>query len=112
MKNKGMFWHQYHLGLVSWCASYWKRVWEIIIYKPKREWFRRFKRFRRIKGELPQELIDIAKRLTIDDFPTSKRFEELISKHRGIIKDLHAKECKNCPWDGHTIFPPLKRNKH
>ena len=26
------------------------------------------------------------------------------------INDLHAHECKECPWDGHTIFP-TKRKK-
>jgi len=30
--------------------------------------------------------------------------EQLIIKHRKAILKLHEQECKNCPWDGWTIF--------
>jgi tetratricopeptide (TPR) repeat protein len=31
--------------------------------------------------------------------------DKAVSDHRAEIEALHAKECKNCTWDGWTIFP-------
>lgn len=33
-----------------------------------------------------------------------RAFFEALNRNRGVIEALHAKECPNCPWDGHTIF--------
>jgi hypothetical protein len=32
-------------------------------------------------------------------------YSKAIIKHLPEIELLHKQECKNCPWDGHTIFP-------
>jgi len=32
-------------------------------------------------------------------------YDEAISRNMSAIEALHAEECPNCPWNGHTIFP-------
>ena len=27
------------------------------------------------------------------------------AEHKDEIEALHKRECLDCPWDGHTIFP-------
>lgn len=34
----------------------------------------------------------------------------LVNLSASQLKRLHKKECKNCPWNGETIFPPDKRS--
>ena len=31
--------------------------------------------------------------------------DEVLEDNTAKIEALHAKECPNCPWNGHTIFP-------
>ena len=102
MKNKRMFWHEYHEGLLSWCTSYWGRLWQIILYKSAKEWFVRIRRFKKVKGDLPEELI-VASFNRRNSYPNDLR--ELLNKHHKLIKALHTKECKNCPYNGQTLFP-------
>ena len=37
---------------------------------------------------------------------TRKAFVEARKVSQPIIELLHSAECRNCPWDGKTIFPP------
>ena len=37
---------------------------------------------------------------------TNTDFIQVLAGHEEAIKALHAVECLDCPWDGHTIFPP------
>lgn len=30
-------------------------------------------------------------------------------KHMPGLVRLHKEQCPNCPWDGKTIFPPVKK---
>ena len=32
-------------------------------------------------------------------------YDEAVSRNMSAIEALHAEECPNCPWNGHTIFP-------
>jgi len=32
-------------------------------------------------------------------------YVEALTKNMPAIEALHAEECPNCPWNGHTIFP-------
>jgi len=32
-------------------------------------------------------------------------YYDAVNKNISKIEALHAEECPNCPWDGHTIFP-------
>jgi len=34
-----------------------------------------------------------------------KAYQEAYKAYLPEIEALHRLECKNCPWDGHTIFP-------
>ena len=35
----------------------------------------------------------------------SEAYNKALLEHREELKELHAKECPDCPWDGETIFP-------
>ncbi|MBI2677136.1 MAG: hypothetical protein HYX21_04305 [Candidatus Yanofskybacteria bacterium] len=37
-------------------------------------------------------------------------YDKILNKNMPAIEALHAAECPNCPWDGHTIFPKNPRN--
>ncbi len=39
------------------------------------------------------------------DVKALNQFKEALIKSEDEIWLLHEKECKNCPWDGYTIFP-------
>jgi len=65
MKQKGMFWHEYHNGWsLTYCSSYDGRIRDIEKYKPKHEIKPRIKYFQPIKGRLPQEVVIAAKEIT------------------------------------------------
>ena len=34
-----------------------------------------------------------------------RAYDKAVIKNKSKIEALHAEECPNCPWDGHTIFP-------
>ena len=38
-------------------------------------------------------------------YKVSQAYEEAWLSNTSAIEELHAAECTNCPWDGHTIFP-------
>ncbi len=82
-KNLKLYWHIHHEELVENLTEPLKnRIAYIKSYKPKDEIKLRLKLLKKVKCKP-------------ENYPhTIKGWEK-----------LHKKECKNCPWDGHTIFP-------
>ena len=37
-------------------------------------------------------------------------YDKALSDHADEINALHAAECPDCPWNGHTIFPKDNNN--
>jgi hypothetical protein len=44
-------------------------------------------------------------------YKTWDAYDEAIVDHLPEIELLHKQECKNCFWDGHTIFPRRKEEE-
>jgi len=38
-------------------------------------------------------------------YEATQDYDEALSKNMFDIEALHAEECPNCPWNGHTILP-------
>ena len=36
-------------------------------------------------------------------------YDKALNVSRPALERLHRKECPGCPWNGHTIFPKLKK---
>ena len=133
MKESGFFWHEYHDGLFGWCHSYEERATCIRTKKPKDERETRFRLFKPVKGNLPQEVIEArqahvkawrAFHKVCDEtelvfreaervFREAERvfreagrvYSEAVRKNMPAIEALHEAECPDCPWNGQTIFP-------
>ena len=87
VKTKGtvqkMYWHIHHEVLMEYLTEPLKnRIEYIKTNKPEHERDIRLKLLKAVKAP-------------IRDYPKD---------HQGW-ESLHKKECKNCPWNGHTIFP-------
>ena len=127
--KQGFFWHVHHGILVEWCHSCDERIEYICIEKPLNERETRLRLFQPAKGNLPEEIIetwracdkarqafDIARRARDEAWlayveayqaydKARQAYYVAINKNMSKIKALHAEECPNCPWNGHTIFP-------
>ncbi len=117
-KQQGFFWHVHHEELIEWCFSYDERVGFILNEKEKDEQELRLRLLKPVKGNLPQEVIKAwqAYDKAIQDYDACRvqrvaldeawqAYKKALSKNMPAIEALHAVECPNCPWDGHTIFP-------
>ena len=87
VKTKGtvqkMYWHIHHEVLMEYLTEPLKnRIEYIKTNKPEHERDIRLKLLKAVKGPIRDYRKD------------HQRWES-----------LHKKECKNCPWNGHTIFP-------
>ena len=94
-------WHFYHNQLATsifYSAPIKKRRLQIKANKPFSEHGIRLKLLKVVKGKLPDRIIKLGWKA----FHEGRRYE--LSCEKVIIK-LHKKECKNCPWDGNTMFP-------
>lgn len=58
--KKGMYWHEYHRGLISYCFDYDERLRNIHAYKPEREIESREKWFQPVRGKLPDAVVKAA----------------------------------------------------
>jgi hypothetical protein len=129
MGESGFFWHVHHDVLLEWSDNIAERIEYIKDMKPEDEVELRLKLLRRVKGELPEEIIKARNAFekaldafdktwnACDDvwdtydkawkvfYKTWKNYDKAIVDHLPEIELLHKQECKNCPWDGHTIFP-------
>ncbi|KKL76789.1 hypothetical protein LCGC14_2041420, partial [marine sediment metagenome] len=66
--------------------------------KPLSEHKLRLRLLKKVKGKIPDS---ITKKVW-SDYNEGRRPN--LTYEKAFIK-LHKKECKNCPWDGCTIFP-------
>ena len=143
MEESGFFWHVHHDVLVEWSDNINRRIEYIKGMKPEDEVELRLKLLRRVKGELPKEVLEarnaFEKALDAFDkawnacdevgdtydkawktfyktwkdydkawkafYKTWEAYDEAIVDHLPEIELLHKQECKNCSWNGHTIFP-------
>ena len=119
-----LVWHGHHAEyLISAIPSLEKRITEIKETKDPAEQPTRLRLIRMVKGELPQEFIEIgeayiqAGEAYVQAWeayiqargPYIQAWKAYIQAYRQYLPEieaLHAKECvPDCPWDGHTIFP-------
>ena len=93
-------WHFYHNQLATsilYSSPIKRRRLDIKANKPSSEHNIRLKLLKVVKGKLPNRIIKLV-REAIDE---CRRYD--LSCEKAVIK-LHKKECKNCPWNGETIF--------
>ena len=94
-------WHFYHNQLMTaifHSTPVKQRRINIKAMKPIGEWPLRLRLLKIVKGKIP---IKITKKVWIQ-FHQGSRYNFNDNK---TVMALHKKECKNCPWDGCTIFP-------
>ena len=91
----------YHNRLVTavfYSAPIKKRREQIKVNKSDSEQALRLRLLKKVKGKIPDSITN----KVWSDYIDSHRYD--LTNKKAIIK-LHKKECKNCPWDGYTIFP-------
>jgi len=94
-------WHMYHNQLATaifYSRPIQKRREVIKERKPASEHKPRLRLLKRIKGKIPAYIT----KKVLTDYVGGMRFN--FNSQKSIIA-LHKKECKNCPWDGYSIFP-------
>ena len=94
-------WHMFHNQLVTaifYSAPMKSRRSVIKLWKPPREHALRLRLLKRVKGKIPDRITKFIRHNYSDG-----RKQDLSNDKTFIA--LHKKECKNCPWDGETIFP-------
>jgi hypothetical protein len=104
----GFFWHIHHKTLLEWSDDIDERIDYIKSDKPEEEVETRLRLMKPVQGELPKEVFESGKAYdeawkALDE--ARKAWEEALQRNKGVIEELHRKECPNCPWDGKTIFP-------
>lgn len=118
-----IFWHGHHRSLLFVSNNYLERLHFIKENKVDFELKLRVRLFKPVKGQLPVEVIEAAKVFADNRQAwqgTSRRergdkiaarfkdaeawLDLVISNHAKEIELLHAAECKDCPWNGETIF--------
>ena len=134
-KNTGFAWHVRHDTLVEWCYSEEERRKYIRQNKPVNEQALRLRLLQPVRGALPLTFVQArtkksqawgdcvrawngvlawddaqartAYALTCNAYYQARAVYVLaLATHQEEIEALHRQECVNCPWDGHTIFPP------
>jgi len=117
--KRGLYWHLHHGVLLEYCHNEAGRRLYIDTHKPESERALRNLLFKPVKGKLPKEVVETAKAY-------EKAYEKRVEAYKkayeakekayeakekaykaniSVIEALHKQECKNCPWDGYTIFP-------
>jgi len=107
MKLKGMFWHCHHDKLYEWVYDYQERVDYIKKEKPKNEIETRLRLFKKIKGKLPNELIEAWKRYDEAEKKCDeawKKYHEAEKKYLPQLIELHKKECNCKEWNGEKLI--------
>lgn len=128
-RKSGFYWHVHHNKLIEWCYDVDERLEVIRTLKPAEEQELRERLFQPVKSKLPQELLETGKvydkawaahnkawaayykaraahnKARAAYYKAWAALNKLLLKYESKIKELHAKECPNCPWDGETIFP-------
>src|SRR3989344_4557381 len=106
--QQGFFWHVHHTVLLEWCYNYEERARYIRTNKPRNEQETRLRLFKPVQGRLPEAVVK-ARQAYDEAYQTRDKayqaFDKALKDNMAEIEALHAKECPNCPWNGHTIFP-------
>jgi hypothetical protein len=127
-KKKGMAWHVHHDKLLEYCYDYDERVKFIKSNKFRGEIAVRLRRFRLVKGNLPEAVIkaEAAREKAKATYNKAragrnkvwavycKAYEascKALYDNMSAILALHAKECPDCPWDGRTLFSRKNKNQ-
>lgn len=110
-------WHSGHSHLFSFLTrkEYLYRIKFIKTNKPENERELRLRLLKPVKGKLPAAFVkanaawvkaDAAWDTAYAAWDTAyAAFVKALADNLPAIEVLHAKECKDCPWDGKTIFP-------
>ena len=133
-KKQGFFWHVQNEVLLEWSHDIDERIAYVKSCKPNEEVETRLRLMHKVKGKLPKEVIEAGKALgeageAYDEAreeacgeaekacrkayyveaekaydEVEKAYGEAIKRNLPALMELHSKECKDCPWDGKTIF--------
>ena len=125
-----LVWHYHHRILVELTDEPIRRRNAFIeCAKPQEERAERHRRLRCVRGPVPTFIVKAIEALrvaekVIEKMPDNtlevtwrqainRLTHERLALTRALRKKamlrLHAKECPDCPWDGHTIFPRKAR---
>ena len=116
MKGIRYVWHLHHETLLEPVGkgcdyqTMKERRESIVRNKPSHEHETRLRLIRYVKGPLPAKILARTKAY-VDDYeaaPYGSEMPRIVKGFTGKILALHAKECKDCPWEGRilgTIFP-------
>ena len=127
---EGFYWHVHHNKLLEWCYNYDERADIIRNHRPESEQAIRLRLFQPVKGQLPKKVVKAGQIFdqawqTLDQgwqayiqagqalvradeeayYQARRVYDKAIANNKEVIEQLHAIECPNCPWNGHTIFP-------
>ena len=94
-------WHMYHNQLVTAifsAAPIKNRRISIKVRKPYQEHAVRLRLLKKVKGKISDKITTLVKQY----YNNGRRYDLTDNKE---FEALHKRECKNCPWDGVTIFP-------
>ena len=118
--RSSLFWHPYHDKLIGWLHDPDKRRDTIIADKPDNEVSIRLREMQRVKGELPEKLVDACKAMddaykarkaankgwddaykTLD--AAEKTLTTVIRRNQKRLDALHRKECPDSVWNGKEL---------
>ncbi|OGN03317.1 MAG: hypothetical protein A2655_00615 [Candidatus Yanofskybacteria bacterium RIFCSPHIGHO2_01_FULL_43_42] len=127
--QQGFFWHVHHTIFLEWCYDYEERAQYIRTNKPQNEQEIRLRLFKPVQGRLPEAVVK-ARQVYDEARPAFDKayqayneayqvygkanqayieayqaYDKALIDNTAKIEALHANECPNCPWNGHTIFP-------
>src|SRR3989338_2906478 len=113
--QQGFFWHVNHTIFLEWCYDYEERAQYIRTNKPQNEQEIRLRLFKPVQGRLPEAVVK-ARQVYDEARPAFDKayqayneayqaYDKALIDNTAKIEALHANECPNCPWNGHTIFP-------
>ena len=97
-------WHMYHNQLVTaifFIAPIKNRRITIKERKPPEEHALRLRLLKIVKGKVSDKITTL-----VGQYYRSGRKYDLNDNKEFLA--LHKKECKNCPWNGYSIFPSLE----
>ena len=123
--KRGLALHVHHSNfLFEYCYDYDGRRKDIRLYKPKAEQSTRLRLFKLVPLRLlPPDLRETVRilnkqhnafeRASAEELHRAKaellkayiKIARLIKRHERYLETLHSKICKDCSWDGKTIFP-------
>ena len=107
-----LYWHVHHdvlCELLTYPVE--DRIAFIKANKPSSEVETRLRLMQPVRGKLPPRFAKAWAALSAALAAWSARdaYNKARNVSRRALERLHRKECPGCPWNGHTIFPKLKK---